>query len=128
MTLSDLSAPAKATVTKLTAEGTLEKIACERRGEAVVYDIEATVGGKGVEYEVDAAGKVLSSEQSLAYDALPAAVRSAAEKQLDPGKSLTASREQEKGKTYYEVEGTEDGVKTTLKMTAEGKIVETEHD
>jgi uncharacterized membrane protein YkoI len=126
--LADLTAPARATVERLTAGGTIRKIECERKGRATVYDVEAAVGGKDVEYDVDAGGNVLTSEQSVAYDTLPAAVRSAAENQFGTSKALTASTEQESGKVFYEVDGVKDGVETALKMTADGKIVEAEHE
>jgi uncharacterized membrane protein YkoI len=126
--LADLPAPAKATVERLTAGGSIKKVECERKGHATAYDVEATVGGKDVEYDVDAGGDVLTSEQSVAYDTLPAAVRSAAEKFFGTGQGLTASSELEGGKTFYEVEGMKDGAKRALKLTDSGQMAEDEEE
>ncbi len=126
--LSDLPEPARATVDRLTAGGTVKAIDCERKGKAMVYDVEATVGGKDVEYDVDAGGNVLTSEQSVPYASLPAAVRTAAEKHFGTSQGLTASSEQEEGKTFYEVEGMKDKEKRALKLSDMGQIVEDEDE
>jgi len=126
LALSDLPAPARTTVDRLTAGATSRKIDCERKGDRVVYDVEATVSGKDVEYDIDSSGNVLTSEQSVPYASLPAVVRAAAEKHFGTGEGLMASSELEEGKTFYEVEGMKGAAKRTLKLTEAGKIVEDE--
>src|SRR5438093_12349714 len=63
VTLADLSAPARAAVEKLTAGGSVDQIDKEVERGKVVYDVEATVGGKHVEYLIaDVNGEVLGTE------------------------------------------------------------------
>src|SRR5215831_9537527 len=63
VSLADLSAPARATVEKETAGGHVDQITREKEKGKIVYDVEATVGGRHVEYLIgDADGAVLGTE------------------------------------------------------------------
>ncbi|HNY80750.1 MAG TPA: hypothetical protein PLX34_22010 [Sedimentisphaerales bacterium] len=125
--LSDVPAPARATIEGLTADGEIRKLEKEKVDGKVVYDVEATVGGKEVEYDVAADGTVLTAEESVPYTSLPAAVRAGAEKYFGSATGLKASREVEDGRTFYEVEGKAKGNGTIgLKLTDTGRIVEEE--
>jgi hypothetical protein len=84
------------------------------------------VRGKDVEYDVASDGKVLSRQESIAYDSLPAAVQTAVQKYFGSAVGLKASREIEEGKTFYEVEGSKAGSTIALKLTETGKIIEEE--
>lgn len=128
VTLADLPAPARAAVEKWLAGGTIQKIEKEDEDGKVVYDVEATVNGKHAEADIAADGTVLTSETEVAYDTLPKAVRDAAEKYFGSAKDLNASKEIEKGKAQYEVEGHKDGKKVTLKLDDAGKVTEEEKD
>jgi uncharacterized membrane protein YkoI len=120
VTLSDLPAPARATIEKLTAGGMIRALDKEEKGGTAVYGVEATVQGKDVEYDVDSAGNVLTSEEGVPYASLPAAVRAAAETHFGTSEGLKASRELEGDKTFYEVTGP----KGELRMTDTGQIAE----
>jgi uncharacterized membrane protein YkoI len=122
--LSDLPAPARTTIETLTAGGTIKALEKEEKGETAIYDVEATVQGKDVEYDVDSAGKVLTSQASVPYASLPAAVRAAAEKYFGSREGLSASKELEGGKTFYEVVGKKGTAKKELKLTETGQISE----
>jgi uncharacterized membrane protein YkoI len=98
--LADVPAPARATIEKLTAGGTIKKIDKAEEGGQTIYDVEATVGEKDVEYDVAADGSVVTSEQSVEYASLPPAVRASVEKFFGSAAGLKASEEVEKGKTY----------------------------
>ncbi len=126
VTLADVPAPAKATIDKLMAGGEITKIEKEGRGDKAIYDVEGKSQGKNVEYDVAADGTVLSREESVPYASLPQAVRTAAEKYFGSSEGLTANKEVEKGKTYYEVEGKKGGAAITLKLSDTGKILEKE--
>ena len=52
VSLSDLPVPARATIQRLTSGGQIKKIEKAEEHGAVVYDVEATVQGKDVEYDV----------------------------------------------------------------------------
>src|SRR5438034_1882433 len=104
VTLAQMSAPARATVAKVTAGGKVDQIDKEVERGKVVYDVEATVGGKHVEYLIaDADGEVLGTEVSIEYSALPEPVRAAAEKYFDSATGLKAMKGVEYGETHYEI-------------------------
>jgi hypothetical protein len=92
----------------------------------VIYDVEASVRGKDVEYDVASDGKVLSRQESIAYDSLPAVVKTTVQKYFGSAAGLKASREIEEGKTFYEVEGSKAGSTIALKLAETGKIIEEE--
>jgi uncharacterized membrane protein YkoI len=124
--LSDVPEPARAIIEKLIAGGEIKKIEKEETGGTVIYDVEARVGDKDVEYDVASDGKVLTAEESVPYSSVPAAVRAAAEKYFGSAEGLKASKEIEEGKTFYEVEGKKGGAAVALKLDDTGKIVEEE--
>jgi uncharacterized membrane protein YkoI len=126
--LADLPAPARAAIEKWLAGGPIQKIEKEDEDGKVVYDVEATVKGKHAEADIAADGTVLATEEEVAFDSLPQTVRAAAEKYFGNAKDLTASKEIEKGKTSYEVEGKKDGKKVTLKFDDTGKMLEEEKE
>jgi hypothetical protein len=128
VTLADLPEPAKATVEKLMVGGKIKTIEQEEENGSPVFDVEGTVNGKDVEYDVAADGKVLSSEQRVPYESLPASVRMAATVYFGSAETFPASKEIEGDKTFYEVEGKKDGTRVTLKLSDTGKIVEEEKE
>jgi len=126
VSLSDLPAPAKATIERLTAGGQIKQIEKAEEGGAVIYDVEATVGEKDVEYDVAADGKVLTSEESVPFASVPTAVAAAASQYFGSAQGLKASKEIEAGKTFYEVEGKKAGKAIALKLDDAGQILEEE--
>lgn len=128
VTLADVPAPAKAAINKLMAGGEIAKIEKEGEGDKAIYDVEGKSQGKSVEYDVAADGKALSSEESVPYASLPAPVRTAAARYFGSSEGLSASKEVEKGKTFYEVGGKKAGAAMTLKLSDTGKILEKEKE
>jgi len=126
VSLSQIPSPARAVIERLTAGGHIKKIEKEEVNGKVIYDVEAKVNNKDVEYDIADDGKVLTSEESIAYDSLPAEVKAAVQKYFGSDKGLKASREIEKGETFYEVEGSKAGSAIALKLTEAGKIIEEE--
>lgn len=126
MSLSDVPAPARATIERLIAGGEIKKIDREEEGGKVIYDVEATVRGKHVEYDVASDGTVLTSEESVPYASLPQVVRAAAEKYFGSAEGLKAFKELEKGQTFYEVEGKKGDATREIKLTDKGEIIEEE--
>ena len=124
--LSQVSAPARATIEELTTGGKIKMIEKETSNGKTIYDIEATVNGKDVEYDIADNGEVLTSEESVPYDSLPEAVRQAAEKYFGSTENMSASKEIEGNQTYYEVEGKKSGKEISLKLDQTGKILEEE--
>ena len=124
--LSEVSTPAQATIQKLTEGGQIKMIEKETSNGKTIYDIEAIVKGKDVEYDIAETGEVLSSEESVPYNSLPEAVKQAAEKYFGSSESLNAFKEIEENQTYYEVEGKKSGRNISLKLDQTGKILEEE--
>ena len=123
VTLPQLSAPARGAVERLTMGGTIERIDRETEAGRVVYDVEANVAGKHVEYVVaDADGAVLGTETQIDWTELPAEVRAAAEKHFGTANDLTAMKGVENGKTTYEIAGTRGGLPHEATFDPFGKL------
>jgi uncharacterized membrane protein YkoI len=123
VSLAQVAEPARVKIQELTTGGQIKSIEKEEKDGKTLYDVEATVQGRDVEYDIAADGTVLSSEQSVPYASLPLAVRSAAEKYFGSAAGLKVSVELEGGKNFYEVEG-KNG--KALKLSAAGEILEKE--
>ena len=122
VSLAQVSAPARATIEKQTQGGTIEKITAERERNRDVFDVEATVGGKHMEYLVAAdTGELLGTEVPIDFADLPAPVRAAAEKHFGATSGLTAMKGTEYGETSYEIEGMLNGKRAEASFDAEGK-------
>jgi uncharacterized membrane protein YkoI len=122
VTVAELSAPARATVEKVTAGGKVDEITKEVERGKTVYDVEATVGGKHLEFLIaDADGAVLGTEVPIETSELPAAVRAAAEKYFGSLTGLTVMKGVEYGETHYEIEGLKKGKTVEVTFDAAGK-------
>jgi len=128
VTLSEVPAPARATIEKVTAGGKIKKIEKAEEDGKTVYDVEAVVQGRDVEYDIAADGTVLTSGQSVPYASVPIAVRNAADKYFGSAAGLNAFVEVEDGKTFYEVSGKKGKTPITLKLSETGQIVEEEKE
>ena len=110
VTVADLSAPARATVGKVTAGGSVDQIDREIERGRTVYDVEATVGGRHLEFLIaDSDGEVLGTEVPIPFSELPEPVQSAAEQFFGTASGLTAMNGVEYGETHYEIEGPKGG-------------------
>jgi uncharacterized membrane protein YkoI len=122
VTLAEVSEPARATINKETAGGHVDKITKEVERGKSVYDVEATVGGKHMEYLVaDANGEILGTEVPIELSQTPEPVRVAAEKYFGTSNGLIVMKGLEYGETHYEVEGPKNGKKVEVTFDPEGK-------
>lgn len=122
VTLAQLSEPARATVEKVTAGGKIEQLTKEVERGQTVYDVEATVEGKHLEFLIaDADGAVLGTEVPIAYEDLPQAVRTATETYFGTATGLTAMKGVEFGETTYELEGPKNGKTVEVTFDPEGR-------
>lgn len=116
VSMAELSGPARATVERVTAGGRVEKITREVEKGIGVYDVEATVANKHLEFLIaEADGAVLGTEVPVDFAELPEPVRTAALTLFDSANGLKAMKGVEFGQTSYEIEGTKDG--KTLEAT-----------
>ena len=123
VTLEQLSAPARLAVDKATAGGHVEQIDKEVERGKVVYDVEATVNGKHVEFLIaDADGAVLGTENQIEFGDLPQPIRAAAEKYFGTTIGLKAMKGLEYGETHYEIEGSKKGKTVEVTFDPDGKI------
>lgn len=123
VSIAELTAPARAEVERLTAGGKVEKIDKEVEKRREVYDVEATVNGRHMEYTVGTDGVVIGTETSIGYSDLPEAVRTAAEKYFGGTSGLEATKAVENGQTTYEVEGKKDGKKVAATFDETGRFL-----
>ena len=122
VTAQQMSEPARATMTQQIGNGRVEKITREVERGATVYDVEANVGGKHMEYLIaDSNGELLGTEVPIAWNELPDPVKSAAEKHFGTTSGLTAMKGVEYGETHYEIEGMKNGKKAEVSFDAQGK-------
>jgi uncharacterized membrane protein YkoI len=122
VTLAEVSEPARATINKETAGGRVDKVTREVERGKTVYDVEATVGGKHMEYLIaDADGEVLGTEVPIEFSHLPEPVRAATEKYFGTITGLTIMKGVEYGETHFEIEGLKHGKKVEVTFNSEGK-------
>ena len=122
VTLAQMSEPARATANKEIAGGQVDKITKEIERGKIVYDVEATVGGKHMEYLIaDADGELLGTEVPIEFSQLPEAVRAAAEKHFGTFTVLTVMKGVEYGETHYEIEGLKNGKTVEVTFDSAGK-------
>ena len=122
VTLAQMSAAARATVEKETAGGKVDDIVKEIEKGKVVYDVEATVGGKHVEFLIaDADGAILGTENEIEISKLPEPVRAAAEKFFGTTAGLKGMKGVEYGETHYEIEGPKGGKTVEVTFDPAGK-------
>ena len=127
VSLSQVPEPARATIERLTAGGTIQQIEKAQEGGRTVYDVEATLRDRDVEYDVAADGTVLTSGQTVPFDSLPIVIRAAAREYFGLEPVRKAFVEVEEGKTFYEIEARKGGKVVTVKLTDTGQIVEEEN-
>jgi len=123
--LAQLPDAARATVERLTAGGRVDKIDREVEHGVAAFDVEATVGGKHVEYLVaEKDGAVLGTETQIEISELPAPVREATEKFFGTTAGLEAMKGVENGATSYEIVGTKNGKRLEVTFDPAGKRIE----
>jgi uncharacterized membrane protein YkoI len=122
VTLAEISEPARATVNQEVAGGQVNKITKEVERGKTVYDVEATVGGKHMEYLIaDKDGELLGTEVPIEFSQLPEPVRAAAEKYFGTSSGLTVMKGVEYGETQYEIEGPKNGKTVEVTFDPAGK-------
>jgi uncharacterized membrane protein YkoI len=122
VSLAELSGPARTTIEKETSGGHVDKITREVERGKTVYDVEATVGGRHMEYLIDAVdGKVLGTEVPIEFSQLPEPVKAATEKYFATRSGLTIMKGVEYGETHYEIEGMKNGKKVEVTFDPSGR-------
>jgi hypothetical protein len=118
-----MSPAARTSLEKVTAGGQVDEITKEIERGQTVYDVEATVGGRHLEFLIsDRDGTVLGTEVPMEFSALPEAVRTASEQYFGTASGLKAMKGVEFGETSYEIEGPKGGKTVEVTFNPEGKL------
>jgi uncharacterized membrane protein YkoI len=81
---------------------TIKGLTKETAKGKTTYEAELTVNGHGKDISFDSTGKVISVEEEVAIDSIPAAARDAINKAVGAGKLTRVEQVTENGKTSYE--------------------------
>jgi uncharacterized membrane protein YkoI len=120
MKLQDLPPAVQKTVKAETANAKIVGIAKEVEGGKTVYELESTVNGKGRDLMIDSAGAVLSVEEEVALDSIPAAARTAIQKKAAGGKIGKVEKLTKDKKVAYEAVVTVKGKAAEVCVNVDG--------
>ena len=84
--VEDLPAPVQNTVKEQTKNAKLVGVTKEQEGGKTVYELETMANGKSRDLTIDGAGAIISVEQEVALETIPAAAQSAIQTKVAGGK------------------------------------------
>jgi len=121
--IQDLPPTVQQTVKEQTRNATLVGLMKEVENGKTVFELETKVNGRGRDLMIDGSGAVLSVEEEVTLDSIPAAARAAIEKQAAGGK-ITKVETLTKGKTVtYEAAVVRKGKTSEIAVAADGSAV-----
>jgi uncharacterized membrane protein YkoI len=121
VSLSQLSAPARATLVQEISNGRIRSIEKETENGRPAYEVEAVVDGRAVEITIaESDGSVLERETEISIAELPASVRAAVEEHFGASDGLLVMKCIENGETFYEVEGHQNGRAGEVTFNSQG--------
>ena len=121
--LKDAPAAVQQAIATHSQGGTVRGVSTEMSGGKRVYEAELLVAGRTKDITFDAAGAVVSTEDEIAIDQLPAAARAAITKAAGAGTVKRVEAVTEHGTTFYEAEIVAGGHPSEVKVDAAGKPV-----
>ena len=121
MKVEELPAPVQKTVKEEIQKGKMVGLSKEQEAGKTVYELETLVDGKSRDLIIDGAGAILTVEQEVALDSIPAAAKSSIEKKTAGGK-ITKVETLTKGSevSYEAAYTTKGGKKTEYAVKADG--------
>ncbi len=124
-----LPAGAAATITKWAGNAKVSSIVVEKEGKLTVYEavIEGPEGAKR-EVAVTAGGDIFSTEEVIALEKAPEAVRAAAGKAIGDGKLVTCEKIVTGEVTTYEITFTTGDKENEVELNADGSVKEDDED
>jgi uncharacterized membrane protein YkoI len=126
--LDKVPTAAKAAADKAVPGVRWKKAEKEQEDGKTIYELKGRdPKGKKIEVEVSPDGKQVSVEEKVSLDAVPTAVKQAADKAVPGAKWKWAEQEKEGDKTFYELKGRDPrGKQVKLEISADGKQVKAE--
>ena len=118
--MKDLPAAVQQAVQRETQGATIKNIVAEKEGTKTVYEVETMVGGHTRDLIIDAAGRVVLSEEEISIDAVPAPVKAALEA---GGKVIKVETLRKGANVTYEAQVERNGKRSELVVDAAGKRV-----
>jgi uncharacterized membrane protein YkoI len=100
--MESLPPAVQAAVKQQSAGATIKGLTKEIEKGKTIYEAELTVNGHGKDVSFDTTGKVISVEEEVMIDSIPAAARDAINKAVGTGKLAKVESVTANGKTNYE--------------------------
>jgi uncharacterized membrane protein YkoI len=121
--LEDLPAAVQQAVKQESQGATVRGFSQETEKGKTLYEAEFTVNGHAKDVSFDPTGKIVSVEEEVAIDSIPAAAREAIQKAATGGKLGKVEQVVENGKTSFEATITKGGKHSEFACDAAGKPV-----
>jgi hypothetical protein len=122
--MKDLPPAVQATVRQQSEGAALRGLSKEVEGGKTFYEAELKVSGHTKDVLIDADGKVVSVEEEIALDALPAAVKAGIEKQAGTRKIQFVESVTKDGTIAYYEAHVKSGIKSKeIKVGTDGNLI-----
>lgn len=121
--LKDVPVPVRQSITEQTKGAQIKSIVKETEGGKTLYEVESVVSGRTRDLMIDSTGSVVTIEEEIALDSLPAAAKSAIERLAAGGKISKIESVTSGTKVVYEATILKGKKKSELSVTADGNLV-----
>lgn len=122
--LSSLPPAVRQAVTENAKGAEIKAITSEKEKGVTEYEVETMLNGKHRDFNLDSQGKLVSVEEEVVLDSIPAAARTAIEKKVASGKLERVELITARSKTTWEASfTTAKGKKQEFQVTADGSAV-----
>ncbi len=124
MQMKNLPPAVQATVKEQSKGATIRGLAKEVEKGKTLYELELKVNGHNKDMMIDASGKIISVEEQVALDTLPAPVKAEIVKQAGKGKIVIVESLTEGGTLIaYEAAIKTGGKSREIKISPDGKLM-----
>ena len=121
--LKDLPEAVQQAVQRESAGAIVKGYTVETENGKTEYEAELTVNGHGKDVSFDRNGKVISVEEEVPIDSIPAAARDAIQKAAAGGKIQKIETVTEKGKSFFEASFRKGNKTTEVQVDAAGNKI-----
>ena len=121
--MKDVPTAVQQAIKEQSTGATLRGLAKEVEKGKTLYEAELKVVGHSKDITFDEQGTIVSVEEEVALEGIPAAARTAIEKAAGTGKVSEVEKVTEGGKTFYEAHVNKGGKKSEVKVDASGVAV-----